>query len=44
MTAPQAEPGRPPAEAPIIELRGVTKVYGEGALAFQALKGAMPLS
>ena len=37
MTAPQAEPGRPPAEAPIIELRGVTKVYGEGALAFQAL-------
>ena len=39
MTAPQAEPGRPPAEAPIIELRGVTKVYGEGALAFQALKG-----
>lgn len=25
MTAPQAEPGRPPAEAPIIELRGVTK-------------------
>ena len=39
MTAPQAEPGRPPAEAPIIELRGVTKVYGEGALAFQALRG-----
>ena len=30
MTALQAEPGRPPAEAPIIELRGVTKVYGEG--------------
>jgi putative ABC transport system ATP-binding protein len=25
--------------APIIELRGVTKVYGEGATAFQALKG-----
>ena len=24
---------------PIIRLRGVTKVYGEGALAFQALKG-----
>ncbi len=39
MSTPQAEPGRPPAEAPIIELRGVTKVYGEGALAFQALKG-----
>ncbi len=39
MTAAQAEPGRPPAEAPIIELRGVTKVYGEGALAFQALRG-----
>jgi HlyD family secretion protein len=28
-----------PAEAPLIRLRGVTKVYGEGALAFQALKG-----
>jgi putative ABC transport system ATP-binding protein len=25
--------------APLIRLRGVTKVYGEGALAFQALKG-----
>ena len=39
MTAPQAEPGRPPAEAPIIELRGVTKVYGEGARAVHALNG-----
>ena len=27
------------AAAPLIRLRGVTKVYGEGALAFQALKG-----
>jgi putative ABC transport system ATP-binding protein len=27
------------AEEPIIRLRGVTKVYGEGATAFQALKG-----
>ena len=26
-------------EQPLIQLRGVTKVYGEGALAFQALKG-----
>ena len=26
-------------DTPIIRLRGVTKVYGEGALAFQALKG-----
>ena len=26
-------------ELPLIRLRGVTKVYGEGALAFQALKG-----
>ena len=25
--------------APLIRLRGITKVYGEGALAFQALKG-----
>jgi putative ABC transport system ATP-binding protein len=33
MTAPAAD------EAPLISLRGVTKVYGEGALAFQALKG-----
>jgi putative ABC transport system ATP-binding protein len=33
MTAPVAD------EAPLISLRGVTKVYGEGALAFQALKG-----
>jgi putative ABC transport system ATP-binding protein len=29
----------PPQTAPLIRLRGVTKVYGEGALAFQALKG-----
>ena len=28
-----------PGEAPLIALRGVTKVYGEGATAFQALKG-----
>ena len=28
-----------PTAAPLIRLRGVTKVYGEGALAFQALKG-----
>ena len=28
-----------PVAAPLIRLRGVTKVYGEGALAFQALKG-----
>ena len=29
-----------PADAqPLIRLRGITKVYGEGALAFQALKG-----
>ena len=27
------------ADIPLIRLRGVTKVYGEGALAFQALKG-----
>ena len=26
-------------DTPLIRLRGVTKVYGEGALAFQALKG-----
>jgi putative ABC transport system ATP-binding protein len=26
-------------DAPLIQLRGVTKVYGEGATAFQALKG-----
>ena len=26
-------------DVPLIRLRGVTKVYGEGALAFQALKG-----
>jgi putative ABC transport system ATP-binding protein len=29
----------PGQSAPIISLRGVTKVYGEGATAFQALKG-----
>ena len=27
------------ADSPLIRLRGVTKVYGEGVLAFQALKG-----
>ena len=27
------------ADEPIISLRGVTKVYGEGPTAFQALKG-----
>ncbi|MBI5270504.1 MAG: ABC transporter ATP-binding protein [Burkholderiales bacterium] len=32
-------PSRPEASAPLIRLRGVTKVYGEGAVAFQALKG-----
>ncbi len=26
-------------ETPLIELKGVTKVYGEGATALQALKG-----
>jgi len=26
-------------DAPLIELRGITKVYGSGAVAFQALKG-----
>ncbi|HEX8554156.1 MAG TPA: macrolide ABC transporter ATP-binding protein, partial [Sphingomonas sp.] len=29
----------PEAAAPIISLRGVTKVYGTGATQFQALKG-----
>ena len=28
-----------PAGQPLIALRGVTKVYGEGATAFSALKG-----
>jgi energy-coupling factor transporter ATP-binding protein EcfA2 len=28
-----------PAAAPLIRLRGITKVYGEGAAAFQALRG-----
>ncbi|WP_374674218.1 ABC transporter ATP-binding protein [Ideonella sp.] len=32
-------PSRTEASAPLIRLRGVTKVYGEGAVAFQALKG-----
>ncbi|RCX09483.1 ABC transporter ATP-binding protein [Extensimonas vulgaris] len=32
-------PPSPPPSQPLISLRGVTKVYGEGALAFQALKG-----
>ena len=39
MSAPRFEQGGAGAAPPIIELRGVTKVYGEGALAFQALKG-----
>ncbi|GAA6143003.1 ABC transporter ATP-binding protein [Hydrogenophaga sp. 5NK40-0174] len=29
----------PPGATPLIQLRGITKVYGEGATAFQALKG-----
>ncbi len=33
-----AHTGTPPG-VPLIRLRGVTKVYGEGALAFKALKG-----
>ncbi len=38
--AAAAQDKRAPAGAPpLIRLRGVTKVYGEGALAFQALKG-----
>ncbi|MDF1480583.1 ABC transporter ATP-binding protein [Extensimonas sp. H3M7-6] len=32
-------PPSSPRSQPLIGLRGVTKVYGEGALAFQALKG-----
>jgi putative ABC transport system ATP-binding protein len=28
-----------PSDTPLIRLRGITKVYGEGATAFQALKG-----
>ncbi len=39
MNATRADQGGADAGPPIIELRGVTKVYGEGALAFQALKG-----
>ena len=39
MSAPRFEQGGAGAAPPIIELRGVTKVYGEGALAFKALKG-----
>ena len=38
--AATAQQARVSADAPpLIRLRGVTKVYGEGALAFQALKG-----
>ena len=33
----QAQPSQD--SQPLIRLRGITKVYGEGALAFQALKG-----
>ena len=28
-----------PSDTPLIRLRGITKVYGEGTTAFQALKG-----
>ena len=35
--APPVTPG--PGPAPLIRLRGITKVYGTGATAFQALKG-----
>ena len=31
--------GAPQAAPPLIRLRGITKTYGQGALAFQALKG-----
>jgi putative ABC transport system ATP-binding protein len=31
--------GQPRAAPPLIRLRGITKVYGQGATAFQALKG-----
>ncbi len=31
--------GAPQAAQPLIRLRGITKTYGQGALAFQALKG-----
>jgi putative ABC transport system ATP-binding protein len=37
LAAPAA--GAAVADEPLIQLRGVTKVYGEGATAFQALKG-----
>ncbi len=36
MTAAQEDPA---GATPLIELRNITKVYGEGGLAFQALKG-----
>ena len=32
-------PAGPSPGVPLIRLRGITKVYGEGALAFKALKG-----
>ncbi|GAB4207788.1 MAG: ABC transporter ATP-binding protein [Tibeticola sp.] len=37
--APGTAPGAGRGTAPLIQLRGVTKVYGEGATAFHALKG-----
>ena len=39
MTAPPPAAGQPRAGAPLIQLRGVSKTYGSGAIAFQALKG-----
>lgn len=35
----EPRPASPPADAPLIRLRGVTKTYGSGATQFQALKG-----
>ena len=37
--APDRTTGTQTADRPLIRLRGVTKVYGEGSTAFQALKG-----
>ena len=37
--APALHPETQSGDQPIIRLRGVTKIYGEGATAFQALKG-----
>ena len=38
---PGPAPGRSPSQQaiPLIQLRGITKVYGTGSTAFQALKG-----